>query len=150
MYIRQTFPAPWQMCIRDRDFFREVKGIFFALLKGQEGVILQILNGNAVSGGQGVGYADEYMGAGFKQRMEYKAAFLEQLFQHLPVKIIDEMCIRDSLISSLYWRGGRRRHLVGACCIRADVPGRHPDSGVFVYKKGNFQMHILKRQSILC
>ena len=36
-----------------------------------------------------MGYADEYMGAGFKQRMEYKAAFLEQLFQHLPVKIID-------------------------------------------------------------
>ena len=45
---------------------------------------------------------------------------------------------------------GGERHLVGACCIRADVPGRHPDSGVFVYKKGNFQMHILKRQSILC
>ena len=36
-----------------------------------------------------MGYADEYMGTGPEQGMEYKTAFLKQFFQHLPVKIID-------------------------------------------------------------
>ena len=73
---------------RAEDFFGKIKGIMRSLFVSQTGIRIQVFQCDRVFGGQGMVTAQENMGPGNEQTMEFQIIFPQRLFQDSFVEVI--------------------------------------------------------------